>query len=53
MSDHNQDPWDEGREAYGEGLPLSACPYEEISQDAVTEWYGGWMAGIEDDDDDA
>ncbi len=43
-------PSDEGREAYMEGLPLSASPYPDDSEQAV-EWEGGWIEAEEDDAD--
>ena len=46
-SDRTMHPADEGRKAYLEGMPLSACPYPEDSESAV-EWEGGWMEAEED-----
>ncbi|WP_175443073.1 ribosome modulation factor [Halofilum ochraceum] len=40
-----KDPADEGREAYMNGEPLSACPYEG---DEAAEWEGGWMEAEEE-----
>ena len=40
-------PYQEGREAYDEGLELSDCPYNPDSEDGV-DWEGGWMSAEED-----
>ena len=40
---------EEGSEAYAAGLPLSACPYPDDSDQRI-EWEGGWMEAEEQDD---
>ena len=44
------DPMTDGREAYMNGEPMSACPYPEDSQERV-EWEGAWMEAEEEDMD--
>jgi hypothetical protein len=43
------DPWQEGNQAYRDGLPMSACPYPHDDSNCV-EWEGGWMAAEEEED---
>lgn len=44
-----RDFWEEGRMAYIEGLPLSACP-DDLEGDDQVEWEGGWMEAEEEDE---
>lgn len=47
-NDSTPHPTDEGRQAYLEGKPMTACPYQNDSIQAV-EWEGGWMEAEEND----
>ena len=42
--------WEEGNNAFYDGLDVSDCPYPEASDEA-TEWVMGWECAQSDGDD--
>lgn len=43
--------FEEGYEAYGEGIDgYAAAPYPELTQE-MTDWFAGWIAARNDDQD--